>query len=189
MVHPPQRGERHSDLPAASMERSWHELCSPNRPVCSPLTPAPSNNRVLPEEPLSVPESTLLTSGAPAAPPQPELGHPSGRGCLPPRGLAGPPVLLQDALKGRLQDLGAEGKSMLVREGKKELGLGCAGSEGPPRPDPESRVLMSRPHSSREAGERPVPIHLTLRSQNWEVRIARPLGSIRGENSLQLPPS
>lgn len=56
------------------MERSWHELCSPNRPVCSPLTPAPSNNRVLPEEPLSVPESTLLTSGDPAAPP-PLLPH------------------------------------------------------------------------------------------------------------------
>lgn len=35
---------------------------------------------------------------------------------------------------------------MLAREGKKELGLGCAGSEGPPFPDPASRALMSRPH-------------------------------------------
>lgn len=78
---------------------------------------------------------------------------------------------------------------MLEREGKKELGLGSAGSEGPPRPDPASRAPMSRPHSRGEAGEGSVPIHLTLRSQNWEVRIAKPLGSIRRENSLQLPPS
>ena len=35
---------------------------------------------------------------------------------------------------------------MLARQGKKKLGLGCAESEGPPCPDPESRALMSRPH-------------------------------------------
>lgn len=82
----------------------------PTDPSSPPSPPPPPTTRVLPKEPLSVPESTLLTSGAPDAPPRPELGHPSGLGCLLPQGLAGPPVLLRDTLKGRLQDLGAEGR-------------------------------------------------------------------------------
>ena len=89
-----------------------------------PSPPPPPTTGVLPKEPLSVPESPLLTSGAPAATLRPELRHPSGLGCLLPRGLAGPPVLLRDTLKGRLQDLGAEGRKHACETGEEKAGFG-----------------------------------------------------------------
>lgn len=124
----------------------------------SPLLPpgsclSPSNDRILPQESRSVPESTLLTSGTPAAPSPAELGRPSGLSCdLLPRA----PWAPSTAMRCPQRESSGFGCRREVhtceRKEEEDLVLGRVGSEGPPRRDTVSRVAMFRPHGGSRGG-------------------------------------